>query len=50
MAAFLKRLDALLATARERDLLRSEASEALMGLARERDRSHGLLSLTSVLG
>jgi uncharacterized membrane protein len=50
MAPFLKRLDALLSTARERELISGESSSALMDLAREKERNYGLLSLTAVLG
>lgn len=50
MAAFLKKLDRLLAEARERRLIDEPQSEALRELAREGEHRGGLISLSAALG
>jgi hypothetical protein len=50
MATFHKKLDRLLAEARERGILDAQASESLAALAAARERGGGLLSLSGVLG
>lgn len=50
MATFLKKLDRLLADARERGILGGETSDALLRLAREGEHRGGLISLSAALG
>jgi hypothetical protein len=50
MSHFQNRLERLLATARERGVVGAEATDALIGLAKEAERERGVLHVTSVLG